>query len=55
MCEIKTEEQYEIALAEVMRLFDAEPDTPEEKRLVELIELVKAYEDVHYPMSAADK
>lgn len=47
---IRTETDYEAALAEIDRLFDAKPNTREDARLEVLITLVEAYEDEHYPM-----
>lgn len=47
---IRTEADYEAALAEIDQLFDAEPNTSEDERLEVLITLVEAYEDQHYPM-----
>ena len=51
---IKTEADYEVALAEIERLFEAEPGTPEGDRLEILTTLVEAYEEVHYPIPAPD-
>ncbi len=51
---IRTEADYEVALAEIERLFDAEPDTPEEGRLEVFVTLVEAYEETHYPMGMPD-
>ena len=45
---IKTEKDYEDALAEIERIFDASPGTPEGDRLDILVTLVEAYEDQHY-------
>lgn len=47
---IRTETDYEAALAEIDRLFDAKPNTREDQRLEVFITLVEAYEDEHYPM-----
>ena len=41
---------YRAALTEIDDLFDAEVDTPEGNRLVELVDAVVAYEDEHYPI-----
>ena len=38
----------------VIRLFDAEPDSPELDRLDILTTLVSAYEQQHYPIDAPD-
>jgi len=51
---IKTEQEYEAALKEVERLFDAEPGTPDGDRLEVLVALVEAYEDKHYPIPLPD-
>ena len=48
---IRTETDYEAALAEVGRLWGAKSGTPTGDRLVTLIE---AYEDKHYPMDPPD-
>ena len=42
---IKTESDYQAALAEIERLFEAVPGTPEEDRLEVLSTLVEAYEE----------
>jgi HTH-type transcriptional regulator / antitoxin HigA len=51
---IKTESDYEAALAEIERLFDAAPGTPKGDRLEVMATLVEAYERQHYPMPPAD-
>ncbi|MDP1714780.1 MAG: hypothetical protein Q8L41_08545 [Anaerolineales bacterium] len=51
---IKTEKEYEEALKEVERLFDAVPSTPESDRYEVLAILVEAYEDEHYPIPLPD-
>lgn len=51
---IKSEEDYRLALAEIERLFDAAPDTPEGDRLDVLSLLVAAYEEAHYPILPPD-
>ena len=43
-------DEYNAALAEIDTLMDAEPGTPECDRLLELVDAVEAYEDVHYPI-----
>ena len=47
---IKTEVDYEAAIEEIERLFNAKPDTPEGDRLDVLTTLVEAYEDEHYEL-----
>jgi HTH-type transcriptional regulator/antitoxin HigA len=51
---IKTEADYEAALKEIERLFDAEPGTPDGDRMEILSILVETYEDEHYDIPAPD-
>ena len=60
---IKTESDYQNALQEIEKLFDAEPNSPQcglseaealRDRLDILTTLVEAYEQKHYPMEAPD-
>jgi HTH-type transcriptional regulator/antitoxin HigA len=51
---IRTEADYQAALAEIERLFDAAPHTPEGDRLDVLTTLVEAYEEQLYPIPAPD-
>jgi len=51
---IKTEVDYAAALAEIERLFDAEPGTPDGDRLEVLVTLVEAYEARLHPIPAPD-
>jgi HTH-type transcriptional regulator/antitoxin HigA len=51
---IKTTEDYQAALKEIERLFDAAPDTPEGDRLEVLVLLVDAYERKHHSMPLPD-
>ncbi|WP_376960731.1 helix-turn-helix domain-containing protein [Azospirillum sp. A26] len=51
---IKTEADFRAALAEIERLWDAEPNTTEDDRLDILMTLVDAYERRHHPMPPAD-
>jgi HTH-type transcriptional regulator/antitoxin HigA len=51
---IKTEADYEAALAEVESLMDAEPNTPRGDRLDVLVTLVEAYEAAHWAIEAPD-
>lgn len=51
---IKTEADYEAALEEIEKLFQAAPGTPEEDRLEVLTMLVGAYEDQHYTLPPPD-
>ncbi|HDR14813.1 MAG TPA: hypothetical protein ENN79_04850 [Desulfobacteraceae bacterium] len=52
--QIRSEEDYEKALARIETLMDAEADTPEGAELERLTFLVKSYEDVHYPIDPPD-
>ena len=51
---IRTEADYEAALAEIERLFDATANTPEGDCLAVLATLVEAYEEQHYSIPAPD-
>ena len=51
---IRTQRDHKAALAEIERLFDAKPGTPEGDRLEVLATLVEAYEQQHYPMLPPD-
>lgn len=51
---IKTEADYQAALAEIERLFDAAPNTPRGDLLEVLATLVEAYERQHYTIPALD-
>jgi HTH-type transcriptional regulator/antitoxin HigA len=51
---IKTEADYDTALAEITGLMDAEPDTPEGDRLDVLVTLVEAYEERHWRIEPPD-
>ncbi len=51
---IHTEADYEAALVEIDRLFDATPKTPEGNRLEVLATLVEAYEEQHHSIPAPD-
>ncbi len=47
---LRTEQDYEAALAEIERLMDAKPGTPEYDKLDVLSTLVEVYEEEHYPV-----
>ncbi len=47
---IKTEDDYNAAIADVEGLWGAEADTPDGDRLDVLMDLVEAYETKHYPI-----
>ena len=51
---IKTEADYQAALAEIERTLEAAPNTPEGDRLEVLTTLIEAYEDKHYPIPEPD-
>jgi HTH-type transcriptional regulator / antitoxin HigA len=51
---IKTEADYEQALQEIERLWDAQPGTPEGDTLEILVTLVEAYEREHYELPPPD-
>ena len=51
---IKTERDYQTALKEIERLWDAKPNTPRGDRLDILVTLVEAYEQKHYKIEAPD-
>ena len=51
---IKTESDYEVTLAEIEKLWESGPDTPESDRLDILVTLVEAYETKHYPIDPPD-
>ena len=58
MAQIKTEKQYEAAMARIEELLpqtwgdDVSEDSPENIELALLSDLVAEYEDVHYPIAA---
>ena len=47
---IKNEEEYELILKEIERLFDAVPGTTQAEQLEVLINLVETYEEEHYSL-----
>jgi len=51
---IKTEVDYEDALAEIEKIFAAKPETPEADRLEILTALVEAFENQHYAIPLPD-
>ncbi len=51
---IRTEADYNSALAEVERLFDAQRNTEEFDRLDVLTTLIQVYESKHYPIAPPD-
>jgi len=51
---VKTKKDYQAALKEIERLFNAKPNTPDGDRLDILITLTQAYEETHYPIDFPD-
>ncbi len=51
---IKTEQDYDTALAEVEALWGAGPNTPDGDKLDVLITLIEAYEAKHHPILPPD-
>lgn len=53
---LRTEQDYEWALAEIEAYFDQEPEpgTPESDRFLVLADLIGAYEARHWPIQAPD-
>lgn len=53
---IKTDADYEWAIAEITKYFEHEPEvgTPEGDRFDVLATLIEAYENKHYPISTPD-
>lgn len=51
---IKTEQDYDAALAEVEALWGSQPDTPEGDKLDVLITLIDAYEGIHHSIAPPD-
>jgi HTH-type transcriptional regulator / antitoxin HigA len=51
---VRTEADYEVALAEIERLMEAQPGTAAGDRLDILTMLVEAYEAEHHPIEAPD-
>lgn len=51
---IKNEKDYQKALQELEKVFDAEPNTPEGDTGQVLMLLIEDYEKKHYPISAPD-
>ncbi len=51
---LRTEEEYEAALAHVSDLMNAKPDSPEEDELELWAMLVEQYEEKHFPIDPPD-
>ena len=52
---IKTKKEYQAALKEIDKLFDAKPNTPDGDKLDILVTLTEAYEEAHYPIEENSK
>ena len=46
---VRTEADYDVALARIDELMDAEPETPDGRELDVLVDLVELYESKHEP------
>ena len=51
---IKTEEEYQAALARLEEVFDADPGSIEGDELEVLTLFIEKYEDLHYPIDSPD-
>ena len=51
---IKTEEDYQIALEQLDKIFDAAEGTPDSDQADILALLIDDYENIHYPIEAPD-
>lgn len=51
---LATEAEYQVALARVWQIFDAQPGTPEGAELEALSKAVEEYEDRVYPVTIPD-
>lgn len=51
---IKTEEDYQIALEQLDKIFDAAEGTPDSDQADILALLIDEYENIHYPIEAPD-
>ena len=51
---VRSEQDYEAALARIDELMDAEPNTPEDAELDVLVTLVERYEERHHPIGPPD-
>ena len=52
--QVRTEAEYDVALARISELLDAEIDSPEGEELDRISTLVEVYEAEHYPMGEPD-
>jgi HTH-type transcriptional regulator / antitoxin HigA len=51
---IRTEEEYDAAMARLDEIFEASPDSPESEELEILLALTGDYEKKHYPIEPPD-
>ena len=51
---IQTEQEYDVAIARISKLMNAEPGTPEAEELDALADVLVAYEEEHFPISPPD-
>ena len=51
---VRTSKDHRAALAEVERLWEAKPGTPEHDRLEVIVTLIEAYEAKHHPIPPPD-
>ena len=51
---VRTSKDHRAALAEVERLWEAKPGTPEHDRLEVLVTLIEAFESKHHPIPPPD-
>ncbi len=51
---ITTEQEYEMSLARLSKIFDADPDSAEGMEAELLVTLIDKYEKEHYPISLPD-
>ena len=51
---VRSEKDYEAALARIDELMDAEPNTPEDDELDILVSLVERYEESHHAIGPPD-
>jgi len=55
MIEIITEKDYNLAMIEVEKLWNSEPNTPEGIRFMELVDAIEIYEEKHYPIGESSE
>ncbi|MDR7130267.1 HTH-type transcriptional regulator/antitoxin HigA [Algoriphagus sp. 4150] len=47
---LNNDQEYEAALKKLSPIFDADPESPEGKEAEQLVNLITAYEKIHYPI-----